>query len=387
MPAQVTNYQCPSCTGPLHFAGSTGRLECEYCGSSFSVEEIEKYYAEKDGSAAGAAADDDAPALLSDEERASHAQGRWDDSALGSDWGADAEGLRTYGCPSCGAELVCGAETAAMQCPYCGNPAIVPGQFTGRLKPDCVIPFRLDKAAAVAQLKKHFRRRPFLPRTFTSEHQLGKIQGVYVPFWLFSAEAAAECCYACTNSHTRREGDYRVTRTDHFDVRRYGTVRFERIPADASKKLGDALMDSLEPFDYSALKPFSSAYLPGFLADKYDVSVDEAAPRADARCTATAEDAMRATVGIYQTVLKTHSDISVRRGQVQYALLPVWLLPVSWNGKEYLFAMNGQTGKLVGDLPVSEKRFWGICGAMTAGLTLVCYLTGLGASLVRLLGG
>ena len=54
MPTQVTNYQCPSCTGPLHFSGASGRLECEYCGASYDVAEIEALYAEKEGKAAAA---------------------------------------------------------------------------------------------------------------------------------------------------------------------------------------------------------------------------------------------------------------------------------------------------------------------------------------------
>lgn len=135
MANQVTNYKCPACTGPLRFDSATGKLQCDFCGSSYEVAEIEKLYAEKDAQAAGA--------FRQAEEQAA-ADGEWA-SASGSDWGADAEKLRVYSCPSCGAELICDETTSATSCPYCGNNTIVPGQFSGALKPDYVLPFKLDR--------------------------------------------------------------------------------------------------------------------------------------------------------------------------------------------------------------------------------------------------
>ena len=115
-------------------------------------------------------------------------------------------------------------------------------------------------------------------------------------------------------------------------------------------------MDSIEPFDYKELKAFSNAYLPGFLADKYDVSVDDCAPRADARCKSSCESALRSSVTGYSTCVPEKENIHIRRGKVQYAMLPVWMLHTKWNGRDYLFSMNGQTGKLVGDLPVDKRK-------------------------------
>ena len=149
MPSQVTNYQCPSCTGPLHFVGSTGKLECDYCGSSYDVAEIEALYASKEEQAVQAQREAEAK-----EEQAGS---DWDFSGLNSDWGADAEKMKSYICPSCGAQLICAVSTAATSCPYCGNPTIVPGQLSGALKPDFVIPFKLSKEDAVAALKRHYK--------------------------------------------------------------------------------------------------------------------------------------------------------------------------------------------------------------------------------------
>lgn len=158
MPTQVTNYQCPACTGPLHFVGSSGKLECDYCGSKYDVAEIEALYAEKEQKAADA----QKAAEEKNAQTASTDTG-WDTSGLSGDWGQDAAGMKSYSCPSCGAELICDASTAATACPYCGNPSVVPGQFTGSLKPDFVLPFKLSKDDAVKALKAHYKGKPFLP--------------------------------------------------------------------------------------------------------------------------------------------------------------------------------------------------------------------------------
>ena len=154
MASQITNYQCPACTGPLHFASGSGKLECEYCGSAYDVAEIEALYAGQEEKAEAAFQETEAKGETGElgEEPA------WDTSALQEDWGADSEGMKAYSCPSCGAELICDATTAATSCPYCGNNTIVPGQFGGTMKPDYVIPFKLDKKAAVAALKKQIGR-------------------------------------------------------------------------------------------------------------------------------------------------------------------------------------------------------------------------------------
>lgn len=298
MPAQIAEYKCPACTGPLHFVGESGKLECDYCGSTYDVAEIEALYA---GQEAGAkAAFQEAEAKEKNGEPGE--EPAWDTSALQGDWGADGEGMKAYNCPSCGAELICDATTATTSCPYCGNNTIVPGQFGGTMKPDYVIPFKLDKKAAVAALKKHYSKKFFLPRAFSSGNHLEEVQGIYVPFWLFDAGAEADCRFHATRSHTHTDGDYRVTVTEHFDVRRSGTMEFERIPVDGSKKMPDDYMDSIEPFDYAGLKSFSTAYLPGYLADKYDVTAQESMERADRRCHNSAFDQMRRDISGYEVV-------------------------------------------------------------------------------------
>ena len=369
MPAQITNYQCPACTGPLHFVGESGKLECDYCGSSYEAAEIQALYAEKEEKAA--AAQQAAEEAKKDHGTSPIDGGVWDTSGFCQDWGAEGKGMRAYSCPSCGAELVCDETTAATSCPYCGNPAVVPGQFSGVLRPDFIIPFKSSKEDAIKALKKHYQGKFFLPKCFTQENHVQEIRGIYVPFWMFDGEAEGDAHYEAARSRTYRSGDYEITETKHYDVYRAGSVAFEKVPVDASSKLPDNHMDSIEPYNYKELKPFSTAYLPGFLADKFDVTVEQCRQRADQRCEGTLASALRGTVKRYDLCVLRDSSVHLRRGKVHYALMPVWMLNTKWHGKDFLFAMNGQTGKLVGDLPVSWGKFWGLFAAIA--VPLACW--------------
>ena len=368
MATQITNYQCPACTGPLHFVGESGRLECDYCGATYDVAEIEALYAEKEEKAAAAqqAAEEKAA-----KKKEAAADGDWDTSGFSDDWGEEADGMKAYSCPSCGAELLCDASTAATSCPYCGNPTVVPGQFSGELRPDYIIPFKLSKEDAVKALKAHYKGKIFLPKSFTNENHVQEIRGVYVPFWMFDGKADGNAHYEATRSHSYVSGDYEITETEHYEVYRAGSVSFEMVPVDASSKMPDDHMDSIEPYDYEDMNAFSTAYLPGFLADKFDVTAEDSRQRADSRCAGTLRSALEKTVSGYETCSARESNTTIKRGKVHYALMPVWMLNTKWHGKDFLFAMNGQTGKLVGDLPVDKGRYWAMFFAIAVPLSAI----------------
>ena len=387
MPSQVTNYKCPACTGPLHYDSGSGRMACEYCGSSFTVQEIEALLAEKNENAENAfnaaqaaqAAQTVAQSADADVEDALDVD--WDLSA-GSAWDPASEGLRAYNCPSCGAELICDATTAATSCPYCANPTIVPGQFSGTLKPDLIVPFKLDKEAAKAALREHFKGKKLLPRAFSSENHLDEIKGVYVPFWLFNADCAADMSFAATRVRTWSDRNYHYTETRHYRLFRNGYVSFANVPVDGSLKMPDVLMESLEPFDTSQAVPFQKGYLSGFFADRYDVAAEDCVERANERVKQSTVSAFSQTTGGYSSVSCTGSNLRLRNARARYALLPVWILNTSWNGKNYQFAMNGQTGKFVGDLPTDKGACWkyrliygGIAAAAAFALQLLLQLS------------
>jgi len=355
MTGQIVNYQCPACTGPLHFNGSSGMLECDYCFSKFTVEEIAKHYESQNTKAAEA---------FSEQKETD-----WDLSELSSQW-ENADQMKAYICPSCSAELICDEHTAATKCPYCGNPTVVPGQFKDSLKPDYILPFKYSQDDAIEALKKYYRGKKFLPKEFSEQNHIEEIQGVYVPFWMFDGKVHANITFDATKSHSLKQGQFLITNTDHFDVHRVGTVSFEKIPVDCSKRMPDGHMDAIEPFDYSMLKEFSTAYLPGFLAERTSLSVKECVDRADARVQNSTVQMIKEDVIGYESITEKQRNLQIERGKIHYALLPVYLLATKYQNQDYLFAMNGQTGKLIGNLPVDKTKYWTTFLSIFVGVTL-----------------
>lgn len=349
----LQEYKCPCCGGAIAFDSSLQKMKCPYCDTEFEMEALRGYDAELQ------------------EEQSDRMD--WETSA-GSEWqSGEADGLRSYVCKSCGGEIVGDETMAATACPFCGNPVVVMGQFTGALKPDLVIPFKLDKKAAKEGLMKHLTGKRLLPKVFKDQNHIDEIKGIYVPFWLFDTEADAKVRYRATKVNCWSDSDYDYTETEHFMVHRGGNVAFEHVPVDGSSKMADDLMESIEPYNYADAVDFQTAYLAGYLADKYDVTAEESVERANARVKKSTEEAFAATVEGYTTVTAENSSIQLHNGKAHYALYPVWLLNTTWNGQRYTFAMNGQTGKFVGDLPVdkSAARKWTL--GLTAALGAITY--------------
>lgn len=351
-------YKCPCCGGQIEFDSASQNMKCPYCDTEYEVETLKSF--------------DD---VLNKEQGDNMT---WETNA-GTEWAeGETDGMRVYSCNSCGGEIVADATTAASSCPFCDNPVVMMGQFTGALKPDYVIPFKLDKEAAKKALKKHYGGKRLLPKVFKNENHIDEIKGVYVPFWLFDADADANVRYKATRIRCWSSGDYDFTETSFYSVLRAGNVGFERVPVDGSTKMADDLMESIEPFDFKDAVDFQTAYLSGYLADKYDVDSEQSITRANDRIKRSTENAFASTVQGYTSVMPEHTSIQLQNGKAKYALYPVWLLNTTWKGKKYTFAMNGQTGKFVGDLPVDKgayKRWlFGLTAAIGAAAFAVSYL-------------
>ena len=350
--AALQEYKCPCCGGAIEFNSTAQKMVCPYCDTEFEIETLASF-------------DDVLKNDTSDDMG-------WGDTA-GGEWSeGETDGLRVYVCRSCGGEIVGDETCGATTCPYCDNPVVMMGQFSGALKPDYVIPFKFDKKAAMEALKKHYSGKRLLPKVFKDQNHIEEIKGVYVPFWLFDADANANARYKATRTRFWSDSRYNYTETSFFSVNRSGSIGFERVPVDGSSKIADDLMESIEPYDFSGAVDFRTAYLAGYLADKYDVDAETSISRANERIKQSTEETIRRTVSGYDSVIPEHTSISLENGVTKYALYPVWLLNTSWNGQKYTFAMNGQTGKFVGDLPVDKAaaRKWffsilAIAGAVT----------------------
>ena len=352
--SQLNEYKCPCCGGAISFDSGIQKMKCPYCDTEFEMETLKSY-------------DDDLNA--EGEEKM-----EWDTPA-GSQWQeGEADGMRVYICNSCGGEIMGDETLAATKCPYCDNPVVMKGQFTGELKPDFVIPFKMDKNQAKAALNLHLKGKRLLPKIFKDQNHIDEIKGVYVPFWLFDADADADARYRATRVSKWSDSNYIYTKTSFYSLYRAGTLGFDRIPVDGSTKMADDLMESIEPFDFSEAVDFQTAYLAGYLADKYDVDAENSISRANDRVRKTTEQTFRDTARGYATVVPESVKVRLSNGSAKYALYPVWLLNTTWQGKTYTFAMNGQTGKFVGDLPLDKAAYKRWLFGLTGGIAAACLL-------------
>ncbi len=350
--AALLEYKCPCCDGAISFDIEAQKPVCPYCGNEFEAETLASYDNE----------------LQNDGESSME----WQTNAGGTWQEGETEGLRVYSCNSCGGEIVGEDTTAATKCPYCGNPVIMMGQFAGDLKPDFVIPFKLDKNYAKQALRNHYKGKILLPKEFKDQNRIDEIKGVYVPFWLFDADADAGIRYRATKIRYWSDSRYDYTETSYYNVTRQGSVGFERVPVDGSEKMDDELMESIEPFDFSQAESFQTSYLAGYVADKYDVDAQASVERANARIKKSIEDTFAQTVSGYTTVKAVSSTINLHNGVAKYALYPVWILNTTRNGEKYTFAMNGQTGKLVGDLPLDRGAYIRWFVGLACAISAVC---------------
>ena len=352
--AVLQEFKCPCCDGAIEFDAGVQKMKCPYCDSEFEMESLLAY----------------------DEEL--HTQPQEDmtwATEAGSQWQeGEADGLRIYLCNTCGGEVVADETTGAAECPFCGNPVIMTGQFAGNLRPDLVIPFKVDKNAAIAALQNHYKGKRLLPKVFKDENHIKEVKGVYVPVWLFDTDADAYVRYKTTRVRSWSDSQYNYIETNHFSVVRAGGIGFENVPVDGSTKMDDALMESIEPFHPADAVDFQTAYLSGFLADKYDVDAESSIGRANERIKKSTEEAFASTVQGYTTVLPVSSNIRLNNGRARYALYPVWLLSTKWNDQNFIFAINGQTGKIAGDLPMDKAAFRKWLFGLTAAIGLAGFL-------------
>ena len=341
------------------FDADLQKMKCPYCDTIVDMSQFQEQ----------------ADELAAAEPKPSDTDGDgWDDSG-GAEWTDEEKAsMRVYSCKSCGGEIIADAQTGATTCPYCGSNVVMKGQFEGRIKPDKILPFKFSKKQAIEEYKKLVEKRWLLPAAFREQSRIDKIQGVYVPFWVFDAKAQVDLEYEATKVHVAVVGDVENVTTEHFMVERSGVLEFQKVPADCSSKIDDIITESIEPFDYSEAVPFQPAYMAGFLADRYDENVEESRRRAEARIVKSADAPFRRTIqGSYSTLNLASSNVRIRNARYDYALLPVWLINISWNGKTWLYAINGQTGKTVGDFPEDKGQFWKYVLTRGAGIAVAVY--------------
>lgn len=327
MDKTVIDSKCPSCDANLKFDPKSQKWICEYCGNKYELKDLEqntKKYNKKEAK----------------EEKKTQEKVK----------------LNIYRCSNCGAEIVCDENTTATFCVYCKNTAVIKERLVGSFEPSLIIPFQKTNKDAIAAFKKIGRRHPLMPKEFSSEKNISEIRGIYIPFWLFSVVSSGGIEANCTKVRTWRSGDYLYTNTTTYIATREGNITITRVPNDGSVKFDDAIMNSIEPFDYSKLVPFNYSYLSGFLAEKYDVDEKRAQENAKKRMSETIKKELLSTIHGYSTVTIRKDYIDYGNMESEYVLLPVYMLNIKYKDKIYTFAYNGESGKMIGNMPIDKKR-------------------------------
>jgi DNA-directed RNA polymerase subunit RPC12/RpoP len=321
--------KCPSCGGPLKYNATIQKFKCEYCDSEFDVKELDA----KSNNAAKA-----------------------ENNKKDNDYVEDDDTVYvTYTCPDCGAEIVADEQTVATFCLYCGNTSILKNKLTGKFHPDLIIPFKVDKAQAEEAFKNIHKGRMFVPKDFNAPENIEKIRGCYVPFWFYTTDVTSHIDGTGKNIKTWTTGRTHYTKTDTYKFSRDAVIALNKIPKDASSRFDDNLMNSIEPYDYTKLEPYNHAYLSGFYAEKYDEDSEVSYPKIQKDIDGLCEEKLRSTT-TYSTVSVVGRKFEHQIKEKQYALLPVWMVNVKYKGKMHLFAMNGETGKFIGNIPLDKKK-------------------------------
>ena len=341
-------YKCPNCNADLKFDPVSQKLSCEFCDSSFTVEEIKQICAAAENSIPPETA-------AAQEEFSEH--------------------TNLYHCKSCGAEIMADDQQTATFCYYCHNPVILSGKMSGAYKPSKVIGFKLTREQAEESFRKWANGRWFIPSDFKSHQQIEKITGLYVPFWLADCNVDIDYQAEGRKSRSWTSGDYRYTETKVYSLIRQGNVVTKGIPADGESKIEDALMEAIEPYDYTELKDFSMSYLSGFYADKYDVEKADVFPRIKERAIAACHKVLSESVSGY-SITPRNEKLRFMSTDWSYMLLPVWFMTYKYNDKIYEFAINGQTGKLAGTPPLDKKKLALFSGAIGLAITVVGTIVG-----------
>ena len=320
---QTVDYKCPNCKATLRFNPKKGNWVCDYCGSDLTLKDLK----------------------TNDET--------FKKTKVKSKKVITMDG---YQCKNCGAKIAVDENVAATSCIYCKSTAILKDKLTEEFEPKYVIPFSNIKQDAINAFKNVCKGKILAPKEFSDEKNIQEMTGIYIPFWLIDCKVDGDIEANAKKVSTFKVGDYMHTKTDVYSAIRSGEIEFNKIPVDGSIRFDDAIMNSIEPFDYNGLQEFNHSYLSGFLAEKYDVDKEKGSESTDKRAKETLTDQLKGQLREYTSYTLKNTNINVNNTNVDYVLLPVWMLNIKYKDKIYTFAMNGQTGKLIGDIPWNKTK-------------------------------
>ncbi len=345
----AVQYKCPNCGGGLKFDAVKQDFICEYCDSVFK----EQDFFVKDELLENESPE---PAVTETNEQ-------------------ELENAVLYSCPSCGAQVITDETTAATECYYCSNPVVLSGRLSGELKPDLIIPFKIDKKGAIEKFREMCGKRHFLPKNFIADSRLEEIKGVYFPYWYVDCETSGSINATSKQVRSWVVGDYRHTETTIRGHFRQGDMQIRNMPEAALKGKDRDIMRYVCPFNAADFVPFSMSYLSGFFAEKRNVEFADIETGVMQKIKHFSEGKLEKSIEVPNVTVKD-SSINLGGLEYRYNLLPVWVLNYKHKDKNYIYALNGQTGKVYGELPVCGKKLAALFAGVSVGASLLLSIAG-----------
>ncbi|MBQ9117510.1 MAG: TFIIB-type zinc ribbon-containing protein [Clostridia bacterium] len=347
-------YNCPNCGAELYFNADKQKMCCEFCESEFAIPELANTGARENAEASRAAGDEYCAAM------------------------------NEYECPNCGAEIVSDEHTVSDICAYCHSPVVLRGRLSGQMRPDKVVSFKYGKEEAVNRFLEFAKKKWFAPKAFKSKAHAEMMSGVYYPFWVTDADTDSSLEANATKVRVWRSGNIEYTETSKYRVYRRGNIHFEDIVTSAYSEADKKMLEGILPYPSEALESFDSKYLSGFVAKKRDIERASLTEEVRGRMNNYAETLLRGTIGGYSSVNVDRRQVNILSSHWEYSLMPIWILtytppnqPEGRKKRVYTYAMNGHTGKIYGEVPISLGKVAAFCGALFA----------IAAPLIGLLGG
>ena len=364
--------RCPNCAASLVFDADTQRMTCSFCGTSIRPEDLTTV----SGGVPEATQVQQEVTIPREPTSQNHEQST-EQGAKPTDtpspWTAEAV---SYLCGNCGAAVVTDQNTVATFCAFCGSPTIIPERLVEGLRPADIIPFKYGREEAVAAFFSWCKKGLMTPQDFVSNENIEKLTGVYVPFFLYDIEVDMDMQAEAVTVDVRHSSNSTTTTTKYYDARRQMALAWDRIPLDGASHVDDKMIEILEPYDYQAILPFEMKYLSGFYAEKYDIPAEALEKNLYARAVTFARETFEDSMKQYKEIKSVHDASVYHKPRYRYALMPVWMLNYSYRGKKYTFMMNGQTGKIAGEPPMSPVKLALLFSSTLLGTSSLVYLLG-----------
>lgn len=308
--------KCPSCGGRLIFDPVEQMLRCDFCGNRYSPEKLELL-------------------MQIPEVDVGEADENEEDKC-------------EIVCDSCGAVLITDKNTSATTCSFCGSPALISRRLSKQFRPDYIIPFKITRQEAEEKFIEFAKSKKYVPKDYFRKSNLESVQGIYVPFWIMSSR-----CKVSTRGEAIKK---RAVYKDKYSLMSDFDVKYNNVPFDGSLEIADGLMEAIEPFDINERKPFNSSYLQGFYAQKFNLTADNLCDRILFRMEQYGRETAALSFNGYDSVKFGACAARPYDLEHTYALYPVWFLNYKYGDRYFMCAVNGQTGKTDGYLPVDEVK-------------------------------